>query len=184
MTTPQDIIRAWCASCGMAEPSNGDVAALLSLLFPDVPSAQWHAAPGVGVGDCDSCQGTGSGGMGLGCTDCLGTGVDPAWRPAPAAAIDASSLTDVQIADISTNHVSTYKRDGHTFHDFNALPFARAVIKAALASRPEAPAAQDAELLVSAYRLAVSLTGDQSLLVMELANRFARLSGKSAGDAQ
>lgn len=32
-----------------------------------------HGAPG----DCDSCGGTGSGGMGIGCTDCLGTGIDP-----------------------------------------------------------------------------------------------------------
>jgi hypothetical protein len=40
MTTPQDIIRAWCASCGMAEPSNGDVAALLSLLFPSMSVAE------------------------------------------------------------------------------------------------------------------------------------------------
>jgi hypothetical protein len=40
MTTPQDIIRAWCASRGMAEPSNGDVAALLSLLFPEMSVAE------------------------------------------------------------------------------------------------------------------------------------------------
>jgi len=42
----------------------------------------------------------------------------------------------------------------------------------------------DAELLVSAYRIAATLQGEQSLVVMELANRFARLAGKSAGDAQ
>jgi hypothetical protein len=30
-----------------------------------------------GAFDCDSCAGTGSGGMGVGCTDCLGTGIDP-----------------------------------------------------------------------------------------------------------
>jgi hypothetical protein len=27
--------------------------------------------------DCQSCNGTGSGGMGSGCTDCNGTGIDP-----------------------------------------------------------------------------------------------------------
>lgn len=40
MTTPQDIIRAWCASCGMAEPSNGDVGALLAMLFPSMTVAE------------------------------------------------------------------------------------------------------------------------------------------------
>lgn len=38
MTTPHDIIRAWCASMGMPAPSNGDVAALLALLLPSAPN--------------------------------------------------------------------------------------------------------------------------------------------------
>jgi hypothetical protein len=42
----------------------------------------------------------------------------------------------------------------------------------------------DAELLEQTYRIAATLQGEQSLVVMELANRFARLAGKSAGDAQ
>ena len=35
-----EIIRAWCASCGMAEPSNGDVGALLAMLFPGMSVAE------------------------------------------------------------------------------------------------------------------------------------------------
>jgi len=30
--TPEEIIRAWCASCGMPSPSNGDCIALLAAL--------------------------------------------------------------------------------------------------------------------------------------------------------
>lgn len=40
MNTPHDIIRAWCASMGMPVPSNGDVAALLALLFPSMTVAE------------------------------------------------------------------------------------------------------------------------------------------------
>ncbi|MCY1219502.1 hypothetical protein D9M72_314800 [compost metagenome] len=40
MTTAHDIIRTWCASCGMPAPSNGDVAALLALLFPSMTVAE------------------------------------------------------------------------------------------------------------------------------------------------
>ena len=112
MTTPQDIIRAWCASCGMAEPSNGDVAALLSLLFPELPSAQWH---------------------------------------------EPRVLTMSMFA--SMDDLNTAKRAAQTSQ-------------------------KNAELLVSAYRIAATLQGEQSLVVMELANRFARLAGKSAGEAQ
>jgi hypothetical protein len=33
-----------------------------------------------GADDCQSCGGSGSGGMGSGCTDCNGTGIDPRSR--------------------------------------------------------------------------------------------------------
>jgi hypothetical protein len=65
--------------------------------FPDCkcpmdpgPAPDWcarglpHAKRAHGVpasDDCRSCNGTGSGGMGVGCTDCLGTGVDPNAAP-------------------------------------------------------------------------------------------------------
>ena len=43
--------------------------------------------------DCDSCGGTGSGGMGVGCTDCLGTGIDPN-SAAPTARAQAEPTSD------------------------------------------------------------------------------------------
>ena len=131
MTTPQDIIRAWCASCGMAEPSNGDCGALLSKLFPALSVAQalGEVAP-----------------------------MDRSQSPADFAAWLLGSHS-------------------HSFiNQANMAEFLRDYISEC--SQPAFTA--DAELLVSAYRLAATLQGEQSLVVMELANRFARLAGKSA----
>ncbi|MDQ0035874.1 hypothetical protein J2W30_003642 [Variovorax boronicumulans] len=35
-----DIVRAWCAQCGMPSPSKADVAALLALLVPSMTVAE------------------------------------------------------------------------------------------------------------------------------------------------
>lgn len=43
MSTQHEIIRAWCASCGMPAPSNGDCIALVAALTPSAPVAAMAA---------------------------------------------------------------------------------------------------------------------------------------------
>ncbi|MDQ0022942.1 hypothetical protein J2X90_000728 [Variovorax paradoxus] len=45
MSAQHEIIRAWCASCGMPEPSNGECIALVAALNPRFVEPTWKDEP-------------------------------------------------------------------------------------------------------------------------------------------
>lgn len=91
-------------------PTNG-VAAVKTKGKADSPLASGEAvAQPVGAGDCESCEGTGSGGNGIGCTDCLGTGRDPHRAPLPAAPqVQAAWASVTDIAKAMYEQHPTYR---------------------------------------------------------------------------
>lgn len=78
---------------------------------------QHPEAPAQG-NDCPACGGTGSGGMGIGCTDCLGSGLDPRGPAPEEPAQAAPSADEVERGDVVA--FEFYNRaTGHAIVDYS-----------------------------------------------------------------